>query len=58
MYYNDGYFCCEQGLKGYMDSKTEADGCGDQDYTLKKNEKWLEIVKAGKCALPPSLSPL
>lgn len=52
MYYNDGYFCCEQGKKGYMNSESQGDSCGDQDCVLQTQDKWLPIVASGKRTFP------
>ncbi|OBT63829.1 hypothetical protein VE03_06627 [Pseudogymnoascus sp. 23342-1-I1] len=48
LYDFDGNFCCEQGYKGYGNTKTQGDGCGTQDYVLKDKEKWLTIVVSGR----------
>ncbi|OBT43121.1 hypothetical protein VE00_07676 [Pseudogymnoascus sp. WSF 3629] len=48
MYDFDGFFCCEQGRKGYGNTDTDGDGCGAPDYELQKFEKWLTISVSGK----------
>ncbi|KFY06431.1 hypothetical protein V491_08633, partial [Pseudogymnoascus sp. VKM F-3775] len=48
MYDNEGFFCCEQGKKGYANHKTNGDGCGDQDYKLGDYEEFLTIEVSGR----------
>lgn len=55
MYDNEGFFCCEQGKKGYANHKTNGDGCGDQDYKLGDYEEFLTIEVSGRGNPRPKL---
>ncbi|KAL4968814.1 uncharacterized protein BDV14DRAFT_166791 [Aspergillus stella-maris] len=46
LYYNGGYFCCEQGTKGYATS-FDSNGCGEPGYELADSETPLSIISSG-----------
>ncbi|ELR03149.1 hypothetical protein VC83_08460 [Pseudogymnoascus destructans] len=48
MYDFDGFFCCEQGRKGYGNTKSDGNGCGAPDYELQEFDKWLTIAVSGR----------
>ncbi|OBT79299.1 hypothetical protein VF21_01889 [Pseudogymnoascus sp. 05NY08] len=48
MYDFGGFFCCEQGRKGYGNHKTDGDGCGAPDYKLQEFDEWLTIAVSGR----------
>ncbi|KAL3473529.1 hypothetical protein BJX99DRAFT_261317 [Aspergillus californicus] len=51
LYYNGGYFCCEQGTRGYATS-FNSNGCGEQGYELVDSETLLSIIVTGTTSTP------
>ncbi|KFY74868.1 hypothetical protein V499_05136, partial [Pseudogymnoascus sp. VKM F-103] len=47
MYDFGGFFCCEQGRKGYGNTGTDGDGCAAPDYVLQEKDEWLTIAVPG-----------